>query len=87
MAVLGLDEKALLNDLNYTGFVFESQVIHDPRIYARANDAKVFHYRDSNNLEIDAIVQKYNGEWMAFEVKLGTGQIEEASPFLVICEN
>lgn len=83
VAILGLDEKALLNDLNYTGFLFESQVIHDLRIYAQANDAEVFHYRDSNNLEVDAIVQKYNGEWAAFEIKLGTGQIEEAAANLL----
>jgi hypothetical protein len=30
-------------------------------------------------LEIDAIVQKYNGDWIACEIKLGTGQIEQAA--------
>ena len=34
--------------------------------------------RDSSDLEVDAIVQKYNGDWIACEIKLGTGQIEEA---------
>ncbi|MCL2502284.1 MAG: DUF4143 domain-containing protein, partial [Bacteroidales bacterium] len=57
----------------------ESLVIHELRVYAQANDAKVYYYRDSSNLEIDAIVQKYNGDWIACEVKLGTGQIEEAA--------
>ena len=79
VASLGVDSNSLLDNLNFTGFLFESLVIHDLRVYAQANDAKVYHYRDSNNLEVDAIVQKYNGDWIAFEIKLGTGQIEKAA--------
>jgi len=79
VAALGADENMLLNDLNFTGFLFESLVTHELRVYAQANDAKVYHYRDSSGLEVDSIVQKYNGEWCAFEIKLGTGQIDEAA--------
>ena len=79
VAVLGVNINSLLNDLKFTGFLFESLVFHDLQIYAQANDAKVYHYRDSTNLEIDAIVQKYSGEFAAFEIKLGTGQIDEAA--------
>ncbi|MEN9885112.1 MAG: hypothetical protein RLZZ420_2329 [Bacteroidota bacterium] len=78
-AALGVDKHSLLNDLNFTGFLFESLVVHDLRVYAQANDASVFHYRDSSGLEVDAIVQQYNGDWCAFEIKLGTGNIEEAA--------
>jgi predicted AAA+ superfamily ATPase len=78
-AALGVDKDSLLNDLNFTGFLFESLVVHDLRVYAQANDASVFHYRDSSGLEVDAIVQQYNGDWCAFEIKLGTGNIEEAA--------
>jgi predicted AAA+ superfamily ATPase len=79
VAAIGADTDSLLNDLKSTGFMFESLVTHDLRVYAQANDAKVFHYRDSNNLEIDAVVQKRNGDWIAFESKLGAGHIEEAA--------
>ena len=79
VAALGLDKESLLNDLKFVGFLFESLAIHDLRVYAQANDAKVYHYRDSSGLEVDAIVQKQNGEWCAFEIKLGIGQIEEAA--------
>jgi predicted AAA+ superfamily ATPase len=82
VAALGVDEKALINDLNFTGFLFESLVTHELRVYAQANDAKVYHYRDSSGLEVDSIVQKYNGDWCAFEIKLGTGQIDEAAASL-----
>lgn len=83
VAALGVDSAALLDDLNFTGFLFESLATHDLRVYAQANDAKVFHYRDSSDLEVDAIVQKRNGDWCAFEIKLGTGQLEEAAANLL----
>jgi len=79
VAALGANKNSLLNDIKFTGFLFESLVTHELRVYARASDAEVFHYRDSTNLEVDAIVQKRSGEYAAFEIKLGTGQIEEAA--------
>jgi predicted AAA+ superfamily ATPase len=79
VAALGADAETLLNDIKLTGFLFESLAAHELRVYAQANDAKVYYYRDTSGLEVDAIVQKYNGDWAAFETKLGTGQIEEAA--------
>jgi len=79
VAALGAGKSSLLKDLNFTGFLFESLVTHELRVYAQANDAKVYHFRDSSALEVDAIVQKHNGDWCAFEVKLGSGKIEEAA--------
>lgn len=79
VALLGLNKESLLNDLKYTGFLFESLVTHELNVYAKANDALVFHYKDSYDLEVDAIVQKRNGDYAAFEIKLGVGFIEEAA--------
>lgn len=79
VAALGATKDSLLADLKFTGFLFESLAIHELRVYAQANDASVFHYRDSTNLEVDAIVQKYTGEYAAFEIKLGIGQIDVAA--------
>jgi predicted AAA+ superfamily ATPase len=83
VAALGLDKKALLNDVKYLGFLFESMATHDLRVYAQANDATVYYYRDSSELEVDAIVQKRNGNWAAFEIKLGIGQIDDAAKNLL----
>jgi hypothetical protein len=79
IAALGLDKEALLKDLKYTGFLFETLATHELNVYAKANDAQVFHYNDSYGLEVDAIVQKRNGQYAAFEIKLGVGYIEEAA--------
>ena len=83
VASLGLNKNALIADVKYVGFLFESLVTHDLRVYAQANDATVFYYRDSSELEVDAIVQKRNGDWAAFEIKLGIGQIDEAAKNLL----
>jgi predicted AAA+ superfamily ATPase len=79
VAALGLDKEALLKDLKYTGFLFESLAIHELNVYAKANDATVYHYNDSYGNEVDAIVQKRNGDFAAFEIKLGVGYIDEAA--------
>ena len=83
VAALGVNEKSLINNLTFTGFLFESLVTHDLRVYAQANDAKVYHYLDSSGMEVDCIVQKFNGDWCAFEIKLGTGQFDEAAAKLL----
>ena len=79
IACLGLDSSALFSDLNYTGFVFESQVIHDLRVYASRLGADVCYYRDSSGLEVDAVVEKPNGDCAIFEVKLGDGFVDEGA--------
>ncbi len=83
VAALGISKESLLKDIKFTGFLFESLAVHNLRVYAQANDAKVYHYYDSSGLEVDAIVQKYSGEWCAFEIKLGVGQIDDAAKNLL----
>jgi predicted AAA+ superfamily ATPase len=83
VGALGLSIDKLLADLNYFGFLFESLVIRDLRIYAEVHDGKVFHYRDSRNLEVDAIVEYPDNTWAAFEVKMGFSAQDEAAANLL----
>ncbi|MDE0668373.1 MAG: DUF4143 domain-containing protein [bacterium] len=79
-AAVGAGPERLLGDLRALGFLFESLVVRDLRIYADAIGADVYHYRDSANLEVDVIVQTREGTWLAAEVKLGgPGAVEDAS--------
>jgi hypothetical protein len=82
VAALRATPDRLLGDLNLFGFLFESLVVRDLRVYAQAADAQVLQYRDSGGLEVDAIVETGDGRWMAFEVKLGGGQVEDAAASL-----
>ena len=82
-AALRILPGALLNDFDSFGLFFESMAIRDLRIYADTLDGKVYHYRDSTGLEIDAIVELPNEMWAAFEIKLGsTESINEAAEHL-----
>jgi uncharacterized protein len=83
VAALRATPKRLLQDLKLFGFLFESLVVRDLRIYAQAADAQVLQYHDSDGLEVDAIVQAAAGPWAAFEVKLGTGQVDVAAANLI----
>jgi len=83
IGALGLSIDKLLSDLKYLGFLFESLAIRDLRIYAEINDGKVFHYRDSRNMEIDAIVEYPDNTWAAFEVKMSFSSQDEAAKNLI----
>lgn len=69
----------LLRDPETLGILFESFVVQQLRSYAALQDAEVHHYRDKSGLEVDAIVQREDGAWAAFEVKLGPGRIDEGA--------
>lgn len=81
VAALGATSRSLLADLEAFGFLFESMVVRDMRVYSDPMDGGVHHYRDSDDLEVDIIVTT-PGAWGAFEVKLGVGHIDEAAATL-----
>lgn len=83
IGALSLSAERLLNDLQYLGFLFESLVIRDLRIYADVHGGKVYHYRDSSNLEVDAIIEYPDGRWAAFEIKMGFGKQDEGAKNLL----
>ena len=76
-AALGLGPKDLLNNLNTLGLMFETLAIRDLRVYAESIDGEVFHYRDRNGLECDAVIHLHNGNYGLVEVKLGGSKLEE----------
>lgn len=82
-AALGATPARLLADLELLGLLFESLAYHEFSVYARACDAAVHHYRDNTGLEVDTVVENRQGDWCAFEVKLGAGQIDDAARTLL----
>ena len=83
VAALRATPERLLKDMNLLGLLFESMVVRDLRVYAQANDARVLHYRDNTGLEVDAIIETADGRWAALEIKLGTGQVDDAASNLL----
>ena len=82
-ALLKATPERLLNDLNTFGFMFEAMCERDLRIYAESFNAKLFHYQDYKNREIDSVIELDDGRWCAFEIKLGANQIDAAASDLV----
>ncbi len=82
-AALGAGPEHLLRDFPWFGFLFESMVIRDLRVYAQAMGARVYHYRDDTGLEVDAILDAGPGRWAAFEIKLGLSRIDDAARALL----
>lgn len=82
-SVLGITPERMLGDLETAGFMFEALCERDLRIYAEADDSALYHYQDYAGKEIDAVVEFRNGEWIAFEIKLGANQIDAAAENLI----
>ena len=77
-AALGLGPDDLLDDPNTFGLLFETMAVRDLRVYAEALGGQVYHYRDKNGLECDAIVHLRNGRYGLIEIKLGGDNLIEA---------
>ena len=82
-AALRATPEHLLRDLGWFGFLFESMVVRDLRVYAQALSGRVYHYRDNTGLKVDAIVDVAPDRWAAFEIKLGVGWVDEAARTLL----
>ena len=78
-AALRATPARLTADLEFLGLLFEAMVIRDLRIYAQAADARVFHYREKEGLEVDSIVEAADGRWAAFEIKLSGRRVSEGA--------
>lgn len=54
------------------GHLFESLLIQSLRVYAQSAEARVYHCRTRGGRhEVDAIVERYDGRYLAMEFKLG----------------
>lgn len=81
---LSADGGRLLGDLETLGFLFESLCVRDLRVYCQTLRAELSHYRDNTGLEVDTIIRRRNGEWIAVEIKLGgRAAVETAAASLI----
>ena len=76
-AALGIGPGDLMDDLKTFGFLFEGMCVRDLRVYADALQGSVYHYRDRDGLECDAVVHLRNGSYGLVEIKLGGSRLIE----------
>ncbi|MDR1358566.1 MAG: DUF4143 domain-containing protein [Coriobacteriales bacterium] len=81
VAALGMSPASLLDDWQTFGLVFENLCIRDLQVYARAlpdvGHTPVRYYRDDSGLEVDAIIEKADGSWGAFEIKTSEDKVSQ----------
>lgn len=86
-AALRIGPEDLIADLNTFGLLFENLCVRDLRVYAQMLDGDVYHYRDKNDLECDAVIHLKNGKYALVEIKAGGERaIEEAAATLAKLE-
>ena len=80
MAVAALQARPdqLVAEPKTLGLLFESLATRDLRIYAETGKGRIYHARDSAGREIDVVIEYPDG-WVACEIKLGMGQVEQAA--------
>jgi predicted AAA+ superfamily ATPase len=76
VAALKASPNELKRDPRTFGGIFENLCLRDLLAYSEANDAKLFHYHDANELEVDAIVE-LGTKWAAIEIKLGAHRVDD----------
>ena len=76
-AALGIGPNDLIQDLKTFGFLFETLCVRDLRVFADALGGDVYHYRDKDGQECDAVIHLRNGKYGLIEIKLGGDKLIE----------
>ena len=83
-AALDLRPDDMIGDLETMRRFFVSMAVRDLRIYAEMFRGHVYHYRDGDGLEADAVIGTNDGRWAAIEVELrDSDRIEEGAKHLL----
>ena len=76
-AALGIGPNDLIQDLKTFGFLFETLCVRDLRVFTDALGGNVYHYRDKDGQECDAVIHLRNGKYGLIEIKLGGDKLIE----------
>ena len=86
-SLLGMSPTRLMGESQVFGQLFEEMCLRDLRVYASAMrlalPEPVRYYRDSDGLEVDAVIELRDGRWAGIEVKLGDNKAEEGARSLL----
>ena len=74
-AALEVGPDDLMRDLASFGVLFETLAMRDLRVYAEALFGEVYHFRDKQGRECDAVVKIRGGKYGLVEMKLGGGSL------------
>lgn len=82
VAALGLSPEYFNTDFKTLGFLFESLVIRDLKVYSSYSGGNVSYYHDRYGLEADCVLHLSDGRYALIEIKLGSKEIEDGAKHL-----
>ena len=85
-AALGISPEYFNLDYKTLGFLFESLVIRDLKVYSSEYGGTVSYYRDRYGLEADAVLHLEDGRYAMIEIKLGQNEVDEGAKHLLEIE-
>lgn len=85
-AALGISPEYFNLDYKTLGFLFESLVIRDLKVYSSEYGGTVSYYRDRYGLEADAVLHLEDGRYALIEIKLGQNEVDEGAKHLLEIE-
>ncbi len=86
-AVLEITPDYFTRDYKTLGFLFESLVLRDLKVYSSASDGHISYYNDRYGLEADAVLRLSDGRYALIEVKLGQSEVDEGAKHLNKIDN
>lgn len=86
VAALGISPEYFDRDFKTLGFLFESLVIRDLRVYSSVHNGRISYYRDRYGLKADCVLHLENGRYALIEIKLGASEIDKAAKHLLEIE-
>ncbi len=66
-----------MNDLKTFGFLFETLLREGSTCICGCSEREVYHYRDKDGQECDAVIHLRNGKYGLIEMKLGGDKLIE----------
>ena len=86
VAALGITPDYFNTDFKTLGFLFESLVIRDLKVYSSASGGRISYYRDRYGLEADCVLHLEDGRYALIEIKLGASEIDDGANHLLKIE-
>ena len=87
VAAQNLTPEYFNTDFKTLGFLFESLVFRDLKIYSSLLKGRMSYYRDRYGLEADAVLHLGDGRYALIEIKLGSNEVDYGASHLIQIEN
>ena len=85
-AALGISPQYFDLDYKTLGFLFESLVIRDLKVYSSEHGGNISYYRDRYGLEAEAVLHLEDGRYALIGIKLGQHEVDEGAKHLLEIE-